>query len=69
LVLGQHSCRSSRVSARSFSARVVARIGQEGFQAAYDERTDLPLNFWSDPIPGAADDELGLLIEEITVER
>lgn len=45
------------------------RIAQAGFRAIYDERTGLPLSIWSDPIPGAADDELGLTISEIVIER
>jgi hypothetical protein len=32
----------------------------------YDQATGLPLSVWSDPIPEAADDELGIEVRDFT---
>lgn len=36
------------------------RQEQASFRVTYDQATGLPLSVWSDPIPEAADDELGI---------
>ena len=36
------------------------RQEQASFRVTYDQATGLPLSIWSDPIPEAADDELGV---------
>ena len=36
------------------------RQEQASFRVTYDQATGLPLSIWSDPIPEAADDELGI---------
>jgi hypothetical protein len=36
------------------------RQDQASFRITYDQATGLPLSIWSDPIPEAADDELGI---------
>ena len=36
------------------------RQDQASFRVTYDQATGLPLSVWSDPIPEAADDELGI---------
>ena len=36
------------------------RQEQASFRVTYDQATGLPLSVWSDPIPEAADDELGV---------
>ena len=40
------------------------RQGQASFRITYDQATGLPLSIWSDPIPGAADDELGIEVRD-----
>ena len=40
-------------------ARVAIRV-------EFDQATGLPLSIWSDPIPEAADDELGVLVSGFT---
>ena len=43
------------------------RQDQASFRVTYDQATGLPLSIWSDPIPEAADDELGVLVRDFTV--
>ena len=42
------------------------RQEQASFRVTYDQATGLPLSVWSDPIPEAADDELGVLVSGFT---
>ena len=42
------------------------RQDQASFRVTYDQTTGLPLSVWSDPIPEAADDELGVLVSGFT---
>lgn len=46
-------------TAEALFAIIRERIGQKDFRAEYDEATGFPLEFYSDPIPEAADDEYG----------
>ena len=43
------------------------RQDQASFRVTYDQATGLPLSVWSDPIPQAADDELGIEVRDFTV--
>ena len=42
------------------------RQEQDSFRVGFDQATGLPLSVWSDPIPEAADDELGVLVSGFT---
>ena len=42
------------------------RQDQASFRITFDQATGLPLSVWSDPIPEAADDELGVLVSGFT---
>ena len=42
------------------------RQDQASFRVGFDQATGLPLSVWSDPIPEAADDELGVLVSGFT---
>ena len=42
------------------------RQDQASFRITYDQATGLPLSIWSDPIPEAADDELGVQVSDLT---
>jgi hypothetical protein len=42
------------------------RQDQASFRITYDQATGLPLSIWSDPIPEAADDELGVEVSGFT---
>ena len=42
------------------------RQAQASFRITFDQATGLPLSIWSDPIPEAADDELGVLVSGFT---
>ena len=42
------------------------RQDQASFRVGFDQSTGLPLSVWSDPIPEAADDELGVLVSGFT---
>ena len=42
------------------------RQDQASFRVTYDQATGLPLSVWSDPIPEAADDELGVEVSGFT---
>ena len=42
------------------------RQAQASFRVTFDQATGLPLSVWSDPIPEAADDELGVLVSGFT---
>lgn len=46
-------------TAEAMFALIRGRIGQKDFRAVYDDATGFPLEFYSDPIPEAADDEYG----------
>ncbi|MFM8628506.1 MAG: DUF6174 domain-containing protein [Candidatus Limnocylindrus sp.] len=50
-------------------AFVEERIGQADFRAEYDEMSGLPTAVWSDPLPGAVDDELGITVSQIEIDR
>lgn len=43
------------------------RQDQASFRITYDQATGLPLSIWSDPIPEAADDELGVQVSDLTL--
>ena len=43
------------------------RQEQASFRVTYDQATGLPLSVWSDPIPAAADDELGVEVGDLSV--
>lgn len=49
-------------------AFVEERLGQAGLRVEYDPASGLPTTAWSDPIPGAADDELGISVTTIEIE-
>jgi hypothetical protein len=55
--------------AAALFAFAAERTGQAAFRAEYDPETGLPLSVWSDPIPEAADDELGISVELLEVSR
>jgi hypothetical protein len=48
------------LSAEELFAFAEERQEQASFRVTYDQATGLPLSIWSDPIPEAADDELGV---------
>lgn len=48
------------LTAELLFAHLRAHLGDVDYRATFDAATGFPLSFWSDPIPGAADDELGL---------
>ena len=48
------------LSAEELFAFAEERQEQASFRITYDQATGLPLSIWSDPIPEAADDELGI---------
>ena len=48
------------LSAEELFAFAEERQEQASFRVTYDQATGLPLIIWSDPIPEAADDELGV---------
>ena len=48
------------ISAEELFAFAEERQEQASFRITYDQATGLPLSIWSDPIPEAADDELGV---------
>ena len=54
------------VNAEGLFAFVEERQEQASFRVTYDQATGLPLSVWSDPIPEAADDELGVLVSGFT---
>ena len=54
------------LSAEELFAFVEERQEQASFRATYDQATGLPLTVWSDPIPEAADDELGIEVSAFT---
>jgi len=43
------------------------RQEQASFRVTYDQATGLPLSVWSDPVPAAADDELGVEVRDLSV--
>ena len=55
------------LSAEELFAFAEERQGQASFRVTYDQATGLPLSIWSDPIPEAADDELGVEVRDFTV--
>ena len=54
------------VSAEELFQFAEERQDQASFRVTYDQATGLPLSVWSDPIPEAADDELGVLVSGFT---
>ena len=54
------------VSAEELFQFAEERQEQASFRVTYDQTTGLPLSVWSDPIPEAADDELGVLVSGFT---
>ena len=54
------------VSAEELFQFAEERQEQASFRVTYDQATGLPLSVWSDPIPEAADDELGVLVSGFT---
>jgi hypothetical protein len=54
------------LSAEELFAFVEERQEQASFRVTYDQATGLPLSVWSDPIPEAADDELGIEVRDFT---
>ena len=54
------------LSAEELFAFAEERQGQASFRVTYDQATGLPLSVWSDPIPEAADDELGIVVRDFT---
>jgi len=54
-------------SAEALFAFVESRQNQKDFRATFDQTYGLPVDVWSDPIPGAADDELGIIVSGILV--
>lgn len=46
-------------------AHLWAHVDDTDYRATFDPATGLPLSFWSDPIPEAADDELGLDVSDL----
>ena len=48
------------ISAEELFQFAEERQEQASFRVTYDQATGLPLSIWSDPIPEAADDELGI---------
>ena len=55
------------LSAEELFAFAEERQEQASFRVTYDQATGLPLSIWSDPIPEAADDELGVEVRDFTV--
>ena len=54
------------LSAEELFAFVEERQAQASFRVTYDQAIGLPLSVWSDPIPEAADDELGIEVRDFT---
>ena len=54
------------ISAEELFQFAEERQDQDSFRITYDQATGLPLSIWSDPIPEAADDELGVLVSGFT---
>lgn len=48
---------------------VEERQNQKDFRAEFDQATGLPTKVWSDPIPEAVDDELGIIVSRIVIEE
>lgn len=48
------------LTAELLFAHLRAHLDDADYRATFDTATGFPLSFWSDPIPEAADDELGL---------
>lgn len=48
------------LTAELLFAHLRAHLDDADYRATFDAATGFPLSFWSDPIPEAADDELGL---------
>jgi hypothetical protein len=57
------------LSAEELFQFVEERQEQASFRATYDQATGLPLSIWSDPIPEAADDELGIEVSGFTAAQ
>jgi hypothetical protein len=48
-------------------ARVRARLDDVSLRLVFDQTTGLPIEFYSDPIPAAADDEWGFHLDAIVI--
>lgn len=57
------------LSAEELFAFAEERQEQASLRVTYDQATGLPLSVWSDPIPEAADDELGVEVSGFTVAQ
>ena len=57
------------LSAEELFAFAEERQEQASFRVTYDQATGMPLSIWSDPIPEAADDELGVEVSGFTVAQ
>jgi len=64
--VGAEALRQLPVNAEGLFAFVEERQEQASFRVTYDQPTGLPLSVWSDPIPEAADDELGIEVRDFT---
>lgn len=49
-------------------ARVRARLDDVSLRLVFDQTTGLPIEFYSDPIPAAADDEWGFHLDAIVID-
>ena len=56
-------------NAEALFAFVAARQAHEGFRVRFDPISGFVLSVWSDPIPAAADDELGLTISDVVINE
>ena len=54
------------ISAEELFQFAEERQEQASFRVEFDQTTGLPLSIWSDPIPEAADDELGVEVSGFT---
>ena len=55
--------------AAALFAFVAERETQQDFRATYDPTSGFVLSVWSDPIPEAVDDELGLSIGDLVIRK
>jgi len=64
--VGPDVLRQLPVNAEGLFTFVEERQAQASFRVTYDQATGLPLSVWSDPIPEAVDDELGIEVRDFT---
>ena len=57
------------LTAEALFAFAEARETQAAFRVAFDPSSGFLLSVWSDPIPMAADDELGLTISDLMIRE